>query len=45
MVEKESGKHIRILKSDRGGEYMLMNFIEFCQSHGIKMRFTGRYTP
>lgn len=36
MVEKESGNHIKILSSDRGGEYMLIDFIKFCQSHGIK---------
>lgn len=45
MVEKESENHIKILRSDRGGEYMLIDFIEFCQSHGIKRQFTARYTP
>ena len=45
MVENESGKSINILKSDRGGEYNLKEFIEFCNSHGIKRQFTARYTP
>jgi hypothetical protein len=30
MVEKESGKYIKVLRSDRGGEYMLTYFMEFC---------------
>ena len=45
MVEKEIGKHIKILRLDRGGEYMLTNFIDFCHLHGIKRQFTARYTP
>jgi transposase InsO family protein len=45
MIEKESGKYIKVLISDRGGEYMLTDFMEFCQSHRIKRHFTTRYTP
>ena len=45
MVENESGKTIKILRSDRGGEYKLNEFIEFCDLHGIKRQFTARYTP
>jgi hypothetical protein len=33
MVEKESGKYIKVLRSDRGGGYMLTDFMEFCESH------------
>ena len=45
MVENESGRTIKILRSDRGGEYKLNEFIEFCDLHGIKRQFTARYTP
>lgn len=45
MVEKESGNHIKILRSHRGGEYMLTDFIEFCQLHGMKRQFATCYTP
>ena len=45
MVEKESGNHIKILRLEIGGEYMLTNFIDFCQLHGIKRLFTAHYTP
>jgi transposase InsO family protein len=41
MVESESGRTIKILRSDRGGEYKLNEFIEFCDLHGIKRKFTA----
>jgi len=36
MVENESGRTIKIFRSDGGGEYKLNEFIEFCGLHGIK---------
>jgi transposase InsO family protein len=45
MVENESGQTIKILRSNKGGEYKLNEFIEFCDFHGIKRQFTARYTP
>ena len=36
MVENESGKSIKILSFDRGGEYNLTEFIQFYNSHVIK---------
>ena len=45
MVENESDRFIKVLRSDRGGEYMSNEFMEFCQFHGIKIQFTTRYTP
>ena len=45
MVERESGKYIKVLRLDRGGEYMITHFMDFFQSHGIKRQFTTRYTP
>jgi transposase InsO family protein len=45
MVENESGRTIKIPRSDRGGEYKLNEFIEFCGLHGIKRQFTARYSP
>jgi transposase InsO family protein len=45
MVENKSGQTIKILRSHRGGEYKLNEFIEFCDLHGIKRQFTARYTP
>jgi hypothetical protein len=45
MVEEESGKYIKVLRSDRGGEYILIDFMDFFQYHGIKKKFTTHYTP
>jgi transposase InsO family protein len=45
MVEKESGKYIKVLRSNKRGDYMLTYFMEFCQSHRIKRQFTTHYTP
>jgi hypothetical protein len=36
MDENDSGRTIKILRFDRGGEYKLNEFIEFFDSHGIK---------
>lgn len=44
-VEKESGKYIQILRTDRGGEFNSHNFASFCESHGIRRQLTAAYTP
>ena len=44
-VEKETGRHIKILRSDGGGEYFSNEFSDFLQENGIKRQFTCRYTP
>jgi transposase InsO family protein len=36
---------LRSYRSDRGGQYKMNEFIEFCDLHGIKRQFTARYTP
>lgn len=43
-AEKQSAKYIKVLRSDRGGEYNSKDFIDFCKQHGIIMQ-TTRYTP
>ena len=29
MVEKESSRYIKVMRSNRGGEYMINDFMEF----------------
>ena len=36
LVEKEVGSPIKILLTDRGGEYNSHEFASFCETHGIK---------
>ena len=44
-VEKRSEKSIKILRFDKGGEYMDNDFTQFCQEHGIIHEVTSPYTP
>ena len=45
QVEKETGRSIKILRSDGGGEYFSNEFSDFLQENGIRRQFTCRYTP
>ena len=45
FVEKQSGLPIKVLRSDRGGEYKSNEFLDYCRDHGIKKQFTTSYTP
>lgn len=44
QVEKESGHFIKVIRSDRGGEYTSNQFVNFCRKNGIKKELTANYT-
>ncbi|GJX43983.1 retrovirus-related pol polyprotein from transposon TNT 1-94 [Tanacetum coccineum] len=44
-VENQLGKRIKILRSDREGEYFTRMFDAFCEENGIKHERTSPYTP
>ncbi|KAH9670456.1 hypothetical protein KPL70_016992 [Citrus sinensis] len=44
-VELESGKKIKCLRTDNGGEYTEGEFLAFCKQEGIQRQFTVAYTP
>ncbi|KAK9209952.1 hypothetical protein WN944_002321 [Citrus x changshan-huyou] len=44
-VELESGKRIKCLRTDNGGEYTDGEFLAFCKQEGIQRQFTVAYTP
>ncbi|GJU04571.1 retrovirus-related pol polyprotein from transposon TNT 1-94 [Tanacetum coccineum] len=44
-VELDSGKKIKCLRTDNGGEYTSDEFDTFCKQEGIKRQFTTAYTP
>ena len=44
-VENQTGKSIKILRSDRGGEYLSTEFEEFLKENGIISQLTPPYTP
>ena len=45
LVEKQSGQYIKVLRNDRGGEYISKDFLRFFKENGIHKKFTTRYTP
>ena len=45
QVEKEIGAFIKVLHTNRGGEYNSDEFIDFCKKQGIRRQLTIAYTP
>eukprot|EP00253_Pinus_taeda_P002008 PITA_02008 len=45
LVENESDRKIKCLRSDRGGEFTSDEFFDFCEEHGIKRKFSTARTP
>ena len=45
QLENQTGKSIKTLRSDRGGEYLSTEFIEFLKEHGITSQLTPPGTP
>ena len=45
QVELESGKRIKCLRTDNGGEYIDGDFLAFCKHEGIQRQFTVVDTP
>ena len=45
LVENESDHRIKCLRSDRGGEFTLKEFFDFCEEHGIRREFSTTRTP
>ena len=45
LVEKESGKKTRALRSENGGGYVSQEFKDFCVAEGIKLELTAPHNP
>jgi len=45
LVEKQQGKVIRKLRTDRGGEYTSSEYCHLLQQEGIEIQRTTPYTP
>ncbi|XP_073019466.1 uncharacterized protein [Primulina eburnea] len=45
LVENQNGKKIKILRTDRGGEFNGKTFMDFCKEKGIQRQLTVRYSP
>ena len=44
-IEKQTGRHIRYFRSDRGGEYMSSDFTMFLEERGITRETSAPHTP
>lgn len=44
-VEKEISREIKMLRTDKGGEFCSTEFINYCERAGIARQFTASYTP
>ena len=44
-MKKWSGKKVKHLRLDNGGEYVSKAFKEFCEMKGIRREFTAPYNP
>ena len=45
LIENQSEKRIKTLRSDNGGEYTSNEFEAFCKEEGIKRELTTPYNP
>ena len=44
-AEAESGKRLRVLRTDRGGEFTSMEFAAYCADQGMVRHHTAPYSP
>ena len=45
LVEKESGKKVKALRSDNGGEFISAEFKDFCSAEGIRRELIAPHNP
>ena len=44
LVENQSGRKLKVLRSNNGGEYVKFEFIQYCKDVGIQMQHSIPYT-
>ena len=44
-AEAESGKKLRVLRTDRGGEFTSVEFAVYCVDRGVVRHHTAPYSP
>jgi transposase InsO family protein len=45
LVENQTGKRIKVLRSNNGGEYASTEFVDFCTRAGIRRQMIVPYNP
>ena len=45
MVETQTGKCVKLLRTDNGGEFTSKEILQFCREKGIQCQYSNPYTP
>ena len=45
LVETQTGRKVKVIRNDNGGEYVSEEYKVYCADEGIKRHFTEFYTP
>ena len=45
MVENHTGRKLKCLRTDNGGEFKSDEFVKFCREHDIRREYTTPYSP
>ena len=45
MVENQTGRKLKCLRTDNGGEFKSDEFVKFCRERGIRREYTAPYSP
>ena len=45
MVENQTGRKLKCLRTDNGGEFKSEEFVKFCRERGIRREYTAPYSP
>ena len=45
MVENQSGRKLKCLRTDNGGEFKFEEFFKFCRERDIRQKYTTPYSP
>ena len=44
-AEAESGRKLRVLRTDNGGEFTVAEFAAYCTDEGIQRHYSASYSP
>jgi transposase InsO family protein len=44
-AEVESGRKLKVLRTDNGGEFTVAEFAAYCADEGIKRHLSAPYSP
>ena len=45
IIENQTGRKLKCLRSDNGGEFKSEEFVKFCRERGIRREYTAPYSP